>query len=157
MAFVKEFRSIREKLPEWDYLNSIGVRNMSGDPYPKFAPSIVLDRDRNYYLLQIGHQGLAYNDIELRWFLLCLNGNKVELEVGGGGCLDRSKEFLEYHWEIRKVEILDRPIMEIFNKKELKNIIIEAFTALSTINEDSIKKLGVIEIKITCDMEALND
>lgn len=32
MAFIKEYRSTKDEFPEWEYLNSIGVRNFLGEP-----------------------------------------------------------------------------------------------------------------------------
>ena len=153
MAWVKEFRSIRDKMPECDYLNSVGVRGIFGDPVPDYSSDMVLDRERNFYFLFIGYQGLAYNDEEIYWYMLVLDGKKIELEVINGRCNDKTGKYLEYHWNIRKINILDEDIKELYNKQEIFQIIKEAFTAESTVSKGSSKKLGVVEINISCDME----
>lgn len=153
MAFVKEFRNIREEMPEWEYLNSIGVRDLSGCSIYNHTSEMILDRERHYYFLQVDHQGLAYNDEEIYWYMLVLDGKKIELEVINGRCNDKTGKYLEYHWNIRKINILDEDIKEIYNKQEIFQIIKEAFTAESTVSKGSSKKLGVVEINISCDME----
>ena len=67
MGFVKEIRRATEPFPEWEYLNGIGVRDMFGEPLKNFTTSLVVDHEKNYYLISQGVTN-PNRDVTEIWF-----------------------------------------------------------------------------------------
>ncbi|MBQ7943875.1 MAG: hypothetical protein IJ326_07425 [Lachnospiraceae bacterium] len=124
MAFVKEFRNIDEPLPEWEYLNSIGVRDMFGKSIANWTTELVVDKENNYYLIPQGHTGRAYTDEDVFFYAMCINDKVINMEVlknRKGNCIDKN---YEVKWIVRKVMIPKGCELEGLN---ISKIIEEAF------------------------------
>ena len=153
MAFVKEFRKFKDEMPEWEYFNSLGIRTINGNELMNHTFSVVVDRERNYYL---ECRGLVWDDNichDEGFYTLILDGLIIELEVIDARCNDEMKIYIENHWYIKKINIINKEIKEKFSKDEIIEIIREAFLAESTISPESMKKRGIIEIVFEEDME----
>ena len=153
MAFVKEFREFEDEMPEWEYFNSLGIRRLGGKPLMRHTFRVIVDKDRNYYLVPQGHTGIAYQDEDISYYTLVLDGLRIELEVIDAWCNDSTKQYVEYHWHIKKIDIIDDPIREKYSKSEILEIIKEAFTAESTLEPGITKKRGVVEVIFEKNME----
>lgn len=81
MGFVKEFRDFGEEMPEWEYLTSIGIKDIHGEQLGKHVLSLVVDKQNNYFLVPQGHTGLAYTDEDTDFYTLSLDGKKVQIET----------------------------------------------------------------------------
>ena len=152
MAFVKEFRSVRDPFPEWEYLNGIGVRNFLGKPLKKYTIELVVDRENNYYLIPQGHTGRAYTDEDVHYFALCIKDKIIELEVlenSIGNCIRKDYEMV---WTIRKIVFPENWSNEILEGIDLTSIIEEAFT-VETYNEVATEEtVKSITVNITADV-----
>ncbi|MBO4824773.1 MAG: hypothetical protein J5487_05205 [Lachnospiraceae bacterium] len=141
MGFVKEFRDFHQEMPEWQYLTDIGVRDMFGEEISKHILSIVLDRENNYYLIPQGHTGLAYLDEDISFFVLCLNGKKVEIEAIENLKKNQDKT-IDTWFDIREIRIIDQEINDIFSHDELVALITEALEKRALVREDEYRKNG---------------
>lgn len=127
MSFVKEYRSIRDEFPEWEYLNSIGVRDMFGDPINDRTTELVVDRENNYFLIPRGQTNINRDNEEICFYALCINNKVINIEVeekASGSVWDNS---YECHWIIRKLSFLEDNLSDFMDGEALKNIIVEAF------------------------------
>ena len=134
MAFVKEFRKFKDEMPEWEYFNSLGIRKISGMELLKHTASMVVDRERNYYL---ECRGLVYDDNichDVGFYTLILDGLLIELRVIDAWCNDSTKQYIENHWYVKKIDIIDKEIKEKFSKEEIIELIREAFVAKSALD-----------------------
>lgn len=149
MAFVKEFRNFNEPFPEWEYLNSIGVRDMFGYSISKHTAYLVVDRENNYYLIPQGHTGLAYLDEDINYYALCINDKIIKLEVIENGRGRGKDKNIEKYWNIKKVILPycldDKELDEI----ELKKIIEEAFIAETYSRAITIECIKSITVELT--------
>ncbi|MBO4616605.1 MAG: hypothetical protein J5717_04580 [Lachnospiraceae bacterium] len=145
MGFVKEFRDFHQEMPEWQYLTSIGVRNMFGKEIPKETASIVLDRENNYYLIPQGHTGRGHTDEDMSFFVLCLNGKKVQIEAIENPKKNQDKT-IDTWFDIRKIRIIDQEINDIFSHEKLIALITDAFEKRALIQEDEHCKNGNVRI-----------
>ena len=145
MGFVKEFRDFHQEMPEWQYLTDIGVRDMFGEEISKHILSIVLDRENNYYLIPQGHTGLAYLDEDISFFVLCLNGKKVEIEAIENLKKNQDKT-IDTWFDIREIRIIDQEIKDIFTYDEIIALITDAFEKLALFKEEGHSKNGIVHI-----------
>ena len=153
MAFVKEFRKFKDEMPEWEYFNSLGIRKISGMELLKHTASMVVDRERNYYL---ECRGLVWDENICQnegFYTLILDGMLIELRVIDACCSDEMKIYRENHWYVKRIDIINEEIKEKFSKEEIFELVREAFVAESTIDPEIPKKRGVIEIVFEEDME----
>ena len=141
MGFIKEFRDFHQEMPEWEYLTSIGVRDMFGEEISKRVISIVLDRTNNYYLIPQGHTGRGHTDEDISFFVLCLNGKKIQIEAIENQKKNQDKT-LDTWFDIRKIRIIDQEINDIFSHEKLIALITDAFEKRALIQEDEYRKNG---------------
>ena len=147
MAFIKEFRSIRDEFPEWEYLNSIGVRNMYGRPINDRTRELVVDRENNYFFIPQGVTNINRDNEEVCFFALCMDDKVINIEVEENRSGHARDNSFECHWVVRKVSfpegyykdkevlihvITDALITETYNEKftpeRTKSVTVE-FTA----------------------------
>ena len=146
MAFVKEFRNIKDEFPEWEYLNEIGVRDMFNKPIEKCTTALVVDRDNNYYLIPQGYTSISIEKREVYYFALCIDGKVLNLEVDEnhqGNIWDKS---YERNWNVRKIDFPENWTFDVVSKEEVGKIITEAFTVKSyntVFTQERIKKVNV--------------
>ncbi len=129
MAFVREYKNIEEELAEWEYLTKIGVRNMYNKPLKKWATSLVVDRDNNYFLIPQGQTNLNRDYVEIHYYALCLDGIVLNMEVtrrASGRARDYS---FECHWTVEKIRFPKEWSNCSIENSELVEIIREAFVA----------------------------
>lgn len=127
MSFVKEYRSIRDEFPEWEYLNSIGVRDMFGDPINDRTTELVVDRENNYFLIPRGRTNINRDNEEIIFYALCINNRVINIEVEekrSGSIWDNS---FECHWIVKKVVFSKDDLSHFIDNEILKDIIIDAF------------------------------
>lgn len=157
MGFVNEKRNIRDEFPEWEYLNAIGVRDFLGRPVKKFTSGLIVDRERNYYLIPCGSTNPNRDNVNIRFFALCLDGKVVNMEVkrcAKGGVREKS---LECHWKIEKIIFPRDWSFDDISKEEFEKIVIEAFTVeyySSVVIKEWIKE---ITVEFTVPLEVGNE
>lgn len=143
MGFVREEKELGKKFEVVDYLNLIGARTITGKPFLNVLDNVIVDRENNYFLVSRGG-GL---DVP-RGYALCLDGNVLNLEVDlicKGTILNNSREV---NWIIKRIEFPQGWSFDHINRKELSQIIIEAFTVESyhgPANPDNTKCIVNIE------------
>lgn len=123
MRFVKEYRDIKDEFPEWEYLNSIGVRDMYGRPIKDWVAALVVDRENNYFLIPQGRTNINRDNEEICLFALCMDDKVIHIEAeenASGSAWDNS---FECHWIVRKVTLPEGYYKE---KEVLKNVITDA-------------------------------
>ena len=128
MSFVCEHREVRDEFPEWEYLNSIGVRDMFGRPLKKFTTSLIVDRENNYYLIGRGHTNPNRDVREIDFYALCLDGEVINLEVVHYSKMNHDEKKYECHWIVEKIAFPPNCTFSSINKEKLFAIIEEAFT-----------------------------
>lgn len=128
MAFQKEYRNIKEEFPEWKYLTDIGVRDMFGKTIRKHTTDLVIDSDRNYFLIPQGCTNINRDEKEIHFYALCIDGIVLNMEVHET-TKGRARDYtFECYWNIEKI-IFPKGWMEKgISDKELESIIKEAFT-----------------------------
>ena len=145
MAFVKEFRDVKDAFPEWEYLNRIGVRNFRGRPLKKFAIELVVDRENDYYLVSQGHTGFnEYEDVH--YYALCIKGKVINMETliersGSGANRD-----IEITYNVTKIIFPEGWSVQMLEGRSLFSIIEEAFivkTYNKSLTKEKVKKLTV--------------
>ena len=146
MSFIKEFRDYDEEMPEWEYLNSIGARTMLGHELRRHVFNIVKDEEKKYFLIPQGHTGKSHTEEDLFYYLLCLDGKKVQIETLEDFHKNADRT-VDTFYEIRKIEIIDKDILGKFTKGELLELIKEALTARAEVEEDEYSKNGIVTIK----------
>ncbi|MBR5993044.1 MAG: hypothetical protein IK018_04510 [Lachnospiraceae bacterium] len=141
MGFVKEFRDFHQEMPEWQYLTDIGVRDMFGDEIERHTAFMVLDRIKKFFLIPQGHTGVAYTDEDISFYMLCLDGKKVQIEA-----VENSKKnadtTIDTSFDIREIRIIDQEIKDIFTYDEIIALITDAFEKLALVREDEYRKNG---------------
>lgn len=128
MSFVCERREVKDEFPEWEYLNSIGVRDMFGRRLKKFTTSLIVDRENNYYLIGRGHTNPNKDIREVEFYALCLDGEVINLEVVEHSKMNHDEKKYECHWIVEKITFPPNWTFSDINKEELFAIIEEAFT-----------------------------
>ena len=157
MAFVNELRSVRDPFPEWEYLNKIGVKNMFGEPLHHYTTSLVVDREKNYYLVRLGHTGLAYDNEDIHFYALCMENCVINLEVVKKASGNPLNNTYRCSWDIRKIVYPCDWSVYCRDNEEVVDILTEAFYAETlnrNITEEYLKELidtGLLTVIITHD------
>lgn len=151
MAFVKEFRDVYDKFPEWEYLNRIGVRDMFNKPLEKFTTELVVDRENNYYLIPQGFTNISRETKPIEYYALCIDGKVINMELvvkSSGGVRNNANNY-ECHWIVEKIKFPFNWTFDIISREELKSVIIEAFTieTYTKIFTPEVTKEVTVEIK----------
>ena len=131
MAFIKEYRDIEDAFPEWEYLNSIGVRNMYGRSIDDRVTELVVDRENNFFLIPQGQTNINRDNEEIGFFALCMHDKVINIEVKenrSGHAWDNS---FECHWLVRKVILPEDNSRDFKDRDFLKNVIMDAFTTIT--------------------------
>lgn len=146
MAFIKEYRSTRDEFPEWEYLNSIGVRNFLGKPIKNWTTKLVVDRENNYYLIPLGHTNPNRDNEYIGFYALCLDGKVINMEVKRqqeGKSIDNT---IECYWTIKKIKFPKNWKFDVISQDDLKKIINDAFvneTYSKTVTVENVRKITV--------------
>ena len=146
MAFVREERDVRDDFPEWEYLYEIGVRNMFGDPLEKFATKLVVDRERNFYLIPQGHTNINRDYVEISFYALCLDGLVLNMEVKEKRSGKARECTYECHWDVEKIKFPEDWLWEKMSREKLRELIEEAFcveTYTKTLTPERVRKVTV--------------
>lgn len=161
MGFVNEEASISKmndlQKKDWEYLNELGVRTIFGDPIEPSWCDLVVDREKNYYLIPCGSTNPNRDNIDIHFFALCLDGRVVNMEVkrcAKGGVREKS---LECHWKIEKIIFPKDWSFDDISKDEFEKIVIEAFTVeyySSVVIKEWIKE---ITVEFTVPLEVSNE
>lgn len=148
MGFVCEHREIEEVFPEWEYLNAIGVRDMFGKPLRKSITSLIVDREKNYYLIGRGHTNPNRDIRAIDFYALCLDGSVINLEVTHRSKMNADERKYECHWIIEKIMFPPNWTFSKMSRDELFTIIEEAFTVyyFSRTFRDGWDKETIVEI-----------
>ena len=153
MGFVKEIRRATEPFPEWEYLNGIGVRDMFGEPLKNFTTSLVVDHEKNYYLISQGVTNPNRDVTEIWFYALCLDGKVLNLEVEQKSKTNLKERIFECHWKIKKIDFpMDWTYDEI-SKEELKTIIQDAFTVNFSSKSFTLEQVKKVTVEILASLE----
>lgn len=156
MTFVKEYRSIMDEFPEWEYLNSIGVRDMFGDPINDRTTELVVDRENNYFLIPRGRTNINRDNEEIVFFALCINNRVINIEVEekrSGSIWDNS---FECHWVVKKVNFPEGELIDFIDEESLKKIIIEAFMTKTFSTTFTPERTRVVTVDFKVEMKRKN-
>ena len=147
MGFVKEFRNFGEEMPEWEYLTSIGITDIYGEQIGKHVLSLVFDKQNNYYLVPQGHTGLAYTSEDIDFYILSLDGKKVQIETVEKTTKNEDKT-VDTVFNVKKITIQDKEVEDIYSKDDLIKLVKEALMARAKFQEDDYCKNGKVDINI---------
>ena len=128
MAFQKEYRNIKEEFPEWKYLTEIGVKDMFGKTIQKYTTDLIIDRERNYFLIPQGLTNINRDVRKIHFYALCIDGAVLNMEVNETTKGKARDYTFECHWNVEKIIFPEGWIEKGIDNKELLNIIKEAFT-----------------------------
>ena len=147
MGFIKEFRNFGEVMPEWEYLTSIGITDIHGEQIGKHILSLVFDKQNNYYLVPQGHTGLAYSDEDINFYILSLDGKKIQIETVEKTTKNEDKT-VDTVFDIKKITIQDKEVEDIYSKDALIILVKEALMERARLEEDEFCKNGKVNINI---------
>lgn len=128
MSFVCEYKEMEDEFPEWEYLTAIGVRDMFGDTLEKSIRSLIVDREKNYYLIDCGCTNPNRDIREIEFWALCLDGTVINLEVTHRSKMYEEEKKYKCHWIVEKIKFPPNWTFSNISKEELFAIIEEAFT-----------------------------
>lgn len=137
MAFVSE-EITREK--DIQYFNSLHLLDVTKRPLKPYWWAI--DRERNYIIYPMGGgsfeipQGMG----------LYLDGDIIEMWVKEKTNDRYNYDDLRVFWEIYKIRIPQKMVIEKYNEEEIVKIINEAFQGLGT---SGIERSNIIEVVVT--------
>ncbi|MBD5555650.1 MAG: hypothetical protein HDQ95_10025 [Roseburia sp.] len=83
MGFVKEesctrtANELQEK--DWKYLNELGIRTMLGKKIGPAWSNLVVDREKNYYLISQGCINPNRDNRRIYYYALCLDGKVLNM------------------------------------------------------------------------------
>lgn len=126
MAFVKEYRNLRDEFPEWEYLNSIGVRDMYGRPIKDSIKELVVDRENNYFFIPRGRTNINRDNEEICLFALCMDDRVINIEVEENRSGHARDNSFECHWVVRKVVVPEDNIVVFKDREYVKSVITDA-------------------------------
>ena len=150
MAFIKEYRkNIKGEFPEWEYLTKIGVRDMFDKPISDSIKELVIDREKNYFLILQGHTNMNRDDREINYYALCLDGVVLNMEVIKRSIGSSWYNNYECFWDIEKIKFPANWNYERIKKKELIEIIKEAFITETYSRSLTVEKVKSIVIKVS--------
>ena len=150
MPFIKEYRkNIKGEFLEWEYLTKIGVRDMFDKPISDSITELVIDREKNYFLIPQVHTNINRDDREINYYALCLDGVVLNMEVTkrtiGSGWYNNYECF----WDIEKIKFPANWNYGIIKKKELIEIIKEAFITETYSRSLTVEKVKSIVVKVS--------
>lgn len=151
MAFVREFRNVKDEFPEWEYLNEIGVRDMFNKPIEKSITALVVDWENNYYLIPQGYTSISREDKEIYYFALCIDDKVLNLEASEnhqGNIWDKT---YERYWNVSKIKFPDNWTFDGISKEEVGKIITEAFTVKSYNEVFTKERIKNVKVEITAE------
>ncbi len=130
MGFVKEFRNIREEMPEWEYIDSLGVVDFRGRKISRHVTNLVVDKENNNYLISQGYTGRRDFDVAKYHYMLCLNGYKLHFEFVEK-IIKVGDETFDYMYNIDLIKIIDEEIKKIYTQEKIKKLIKESLEVRS--------------------------
>lgn len=148
MGFINEEANTRDErqAKDWEYLQNLGIKTFWGDLIGPSFSNLVVDRERNYYLVSLGITNPNRDNIKISYYALCIHDKVIYMEVDEQRSGRGSDKTYECHWTIKKIEFPDEWSFDLVGKEELKKIIKEAFVT-RTYNEvltpEKVKSLTV--------------
>ena len=132
MAF-KHLNSRQVTDAQWDHVESLGVKTVFDDDFPRGIRDMTVDEERDFYLVSRGMYGpnMTGTGKSIDFYALCLGDNVFYFEVERSSAGDLWENSYELHWKITRVELPDGWSFDSLSVEEFKQIVIEAFTAES--------------------------
>ena len=132
MAF-KHLDSRQVTDAQWDHVESLGVKTVFDDDFPRGIRDMTVDEERDFYLVSRGMYGpnMTGTGKSIDFYALCLDDNVFYFDVEQNEAGDLWENSYELHWKITRVELPDGWSFDSLSVEEFKQIVIEAFTAES--------------------------
>ncbi len=132
MAF-KHLDSRQVTDAQWDHVESLGVKTVFDDDFPRGIRDMTVDEERDFYLVSRGMYGrnMTGADSDVYFYALCLDDNVFYFEVERSNAGDLWENSYELHWKITRVELPDGWSFDSLSVEEFKQIATDAFTVTS--------------------------
>ena len=130
MAF-KHLDSRQVSDAQWDHVESLGVKTVFDDDFPRGIRDMTVDEERDFYLVSRGMYGrnMTGADSDVYYYALCLDDNVFYFEVEENYKGKVRENNFEVHWNIERVKVPDNWSFDSLSVDEFKQIATEAFTA----------------------------
>ncbi len=117
---------------------------------PNFC-NLIVDRERKIYLIPLGDTNPNRDNIKTGYYALCINDKIINMEVDEQRSGSGTDKTFECHWIINKIQFPEGWTFEVISKRELKDIICEAFivsTYGKVLTPEKVKSITV-DINVT--------
>lgn len=130
MSFVKK-DSNEVDLSVWEHLDSLNVTDCEGEPLNRRITDVVMDKDRECYLVLCGGTSPNIDDIQLYYYTFCIHNDVIHFEIERNDKGNAADCSLEFHWNIVKAEFPKGWSFDKMNFQEFKSLVTEAFITKS--------------------------
>ena len=130
MAF-KHLSSRQVTDAQWDHVESLGVKTVFDDDFPRGVRDMIVDEERGFYFVSRGMYGrnMTGADSDVYFYALCLDDNVFYFDVEENYKGKVRENNFEVHWNIERVKVPDNWSFDSLSVDEFKQIATEAFTA----------------------------
>ena len=147
MAF-KHLNSRQVTDAQWDHVESLGVKTVFDDDFPRGIRDMTVDEERDFYLVSRGMYGpnMTGTGKSIDFYALCLGDNVFYFDVEQNEAGDLWENTYEKHWNIERVRVPDGWNFDSLSVDEFKKIVVEAFTCESiqgVVTPERLKKIVV--------------
>lgn len=157
MGFVREescTRTVNElQEKDWKYLNELGIRTMLGEKIGPAWSNLVVDREKNYYLISQGCTNPNRDNRRIYYYALCLDGKVLNMEVSKKESGNAREKSFECHWKIEKIEFPTGWTFDNVSKNELITIIRGAFMVEYYSNVCTPERTKALTVEILAPLE----
>ena len=130
MSFVKK-DSNEVDLSVWEHLDSLNVTMYRGSPLNRRITDVVMDKEKECYLVLCGGTSPNFDDIQLYYYTFCVRNDVIRFEVTMNSKGNGVNNSLEFHWNIVKAEFPEGWSFDKMSLQEFKSIVTEAFITKS--------------------------
>ena len=118
---------------QWDHVESLGVKTVFDDDFPRGVRDMIVDEERGFYFVSRGMYGpnMTGTGKSIYFYALCLDDNVFYFDVEQNEAGDLWENSYELYWKITRVELPDGWSFDSLSVEEFKQIVTEAFTAES--------------------------
>ncbi len=130
MAF-KHLSSRQVTDAQWDHVESLGVKTVFDDDFPRGVRDMIVDEERGFYFVSRGMYGpnMTGTGKSIYFYALCLDDNVFYFDVEENYKGKVRENNFEVHWNIERVKVPDNWSFDSLSVDEFKQIATEAFTA----------------------------
>ena len=152
MSFVKK-DSNEVDLSVWEHLDSLNVTYSNGIPLDRDITDVVMDKEKECFLVLCGGTSPNFHDIKLYFYTFCIRNNVIRFEVERNVKRNAADNSLEFHWNIIKAEFPEGWSFDKMSFQEFKSIVTEAFITESYTNVFTPNRIKEITVNFSFDVK----